>query len=137
MKVVIDAGFDLNCIDSDGNTLLHIIIFALRDEFFRRQRHFGGGGSSTCAKTTEKIVLLLLEEGAYVNARYKKRQTVLDLFEQPLFHDCHSGTQIVKTLSEYNQFPKLKHLAAIKLSQSNFPYQDLLPVALAQFVDLH
>ena len=136
-KMFIDSGIDVNCADSSGNTLLHMVIISLPYDlkwFSPNSPYYSG--DALCAATTESIADLLLQSGIYLYARNKQRQTALDLIADPELQESVANP-LIALMDKYKEFPSLQHLVAITLRESNIPYQERLPELLVKFVNLH
>jgi len=127
--------FDLNESDSNGNTLLHIVIACWSGEYQNLiQHHAKNTLVPLCATAIENMVKLLLENGIYIHARNNHRKTAIDILDPKSKEDG----AVMELIKRYDKFPTLKHMTAIKLSGDNIPYNHYqLPEHLVKFIKLH
>ena len=118
MQMFIDTGFDVNSVDSNNNTLLHVAASADPD----------------C-----ELIWLLLKHGADSHCRNNSRKTALDIVKTPFLY---GRTDMVAHLLHEEMHMKIQRLAciaAIKVRDANIPYGDIegLPESLIKFLDRH
>jgi hypothetical protein len=81
MKMVVDEITNLDVQDSEGNTLLHVVVHAIPYN----------------PQTTQEIVELLIQNGIHIHARNNQRMTALDILKD-LDPDDYQRMQDVEDL---------------------------------------
>lgn len=110
VRVLLECGADVNAVDADGNTPLHVCGQQLVD------------GSRP---ELETMVQCLLDNGAHADAANKKRQL--------------ASTEIGHLWPKWNMLEHvtLKCLAARAVKEFGIPYEDEIPQSLVPYLQMH
>ena len=133
VDILLRLGHDANVIDSEGNTLLHVVVnlFTAQKNLFARE---------SLPDAILKITGLLLEAGVDIHAKNKSKLTALEVilncghYKKALDSDMQNCISLIK---QYENFPTLKNIVVQKLHKSQIPYHKYLPEVLTEYVDQH
>ena len=110
-NTLVICGANVNAQDKDKTTQLHII--------------------SECADTDydslREITMCLIQNGAHIDACNKDGKTAIDV----------AATDIAQVIIKSHMKLNLKCLAARAVRRHKVEYQDIIPVSLQEFVELH
>ncbi|XP_063333592.1 protein fem-1 homolog B [Pelmatolapia mariae] len=112
-KLLIDCGAQVNAIDNEGNTPLHVIV-----QYNRPISDF---------LTLHAIIINLVEAGAHTDMTNKQNKTPLD----------KSTTGVSEILLKTQMKMSLKCLAARAVRQHQITYRNQIPKTLEEFVEFH
>ncbi|XP_051545943.1 protein fem-1 homolog B [Myxocyprinus asiaticus] len=112
-KLLIDCGAEVNAVDHDGNSPLHLIV-----QYNRPISDF---------LTLHAIIISLVEAGAHTDMTNKQKKTPLD----------KSTTGVSEILLKTQMKMSLKCLAARAVQQHKILYRDQIPKSLEEFVEFH
>ncbi|NXV08169.1 FEM1B protein, partial [Cettia cetti] len=112
-KLLLDCGADVNAVDNEGNSPLHIIV-----QYHRPISDF---------LTLHSIIISLVEAGAHTDMTNKQKKTPLD----------KSTTGVSEILLKTQMKLSLKCLAARAVRIYNISYQNQIPRTLEEFVQFH
>ena len=116
-KTFIDCGADINALDNNKNTPLHILA----------KSHSGTG--MIAYRYLQESLTLLLENGAHIDSVNATGKTAMDI----------ATTKDARTvIRKYMEIPvQLRCLAAKTIKGHGVQYQGILPSSLQNFVELH
>ncbi|XP_071316973.1 protein fem-1 homolog B [Trachinotus anak] len=112
-KLLLDCGAQVNAIDHEGNTPLHVIV-----QYNRPISDF---------LTLHAIIINLVEAGAHTDMTNKQKKTPLD----------KSTTGVSEILLKTQMKMSLKCLAARAVRQHQITYRNQIPKTLEEFVEFH
>ncbi|XP_034031570.1 protein fem-1 homolog B [Thalassophryne amazonica] len=112
-KLLLDCGAQVNAIDHEGNTPLHVIV-----QYNRPISDF---------LTLHAIIINLVEAGAHTDMTNKQKKTPLD----------KSTTGVSEILLKTQMKMSLKCLAARAVLQHQITYRNQIPKTLEEFVEFH
>ncbi|XP_030588132.1 protein fem-1 homolog B isoform X2 [Archocentrus centrarchus] len=112
-KLLIDCGAQVNAVDNEGNTPLHVIV-----QYNRPISDF---------LTLHAIIINLVEAGAHTDMTNKQKKTPLD----------KSTTGVSEILLKTQMKMSLKCLAARAVRQHQITYRNQIPKTLEEFVEFH
>ncbi|KAG8145246.1 putative Protein fem-1-like protein [Naja naja] len=112
-KLLLDCGADVNAVDHEGNTPLHVIV-----QYNRPISDF---------LTLHSIIISLVEAGAHTDMTNKQKKTPLD----------KSTTGVSEILLKTQMKLSLKCLAARAVRVHHISYHNQIPKALEEFVEFH
>ncbi|XP_051978498.1 protein fem-1 homolog B-like [Xyrauchen texanus] len=112
-KLLIDCGAQVNAVDHDGNSPLHLIV-----QYNRPISDF---------LTLHAIIISLVEAGAHTDMTNKQKKTPLD----------KSTTGVSEILLKTQMKMSLKCLAARAVQQHQILYRNQIPKNLEEFVEFH
>ncbi|KAE8295906.1 Protein fem-1-like protein B [Larimichthys crocea] len=112
-KLLLDCGAQVNAVDHDGNTPLHVIV-----QYNRPISDF---------LTLHAIIINLVEAGAHTDMTNKQKKTPLD----------KSTTGVSEILLKTQMKMSLKCLAARAVRQHQITYRNQIPKTLEEFVEFH
>ncbi|XP_016405906.1 protein fem-1 homolog B [Sinocyclocheilus rhinocerous] len=112
-KLLIDCGAQVNAVDHEGNSPLHLIV-----QYNRPISDF---------LTLHAIIISLVEAGAHTDMTNKQKKTPLD----------KSTTGVSEILLKTQMKMSLKCLAARAVQQHQILYRDQIPKSLEEFVEFH
>ncbi|XP_051547747.1 protein fem-1 homolog B-like [Myxocyprinus asiaticus] len=112
-KLLIDCGAQVNAVDHDGNSPLHLIV-----QYNRPISDF---------LTLHAIIISLVEAGAHTDMTNKQKKTPLD----------KSTTGVSEILLKTQMKMSLKCLAARAVQQHQILYRNQIPKSLEEFVEFH
>ncbi|XP_065133398.1 protein fem-1 homolog B [Paramisgurnus dabryanus] len=112
-KLLIDCGAQVNAVDREGNSPLHLIV-----QYNRPISDF---------LTLHSIIISLVEAGAHTDMTNKQKKTPLD----------KSTTGVSEILLKTQMKMSLKCLAARAVQQHQILYRDQIPKSLEEFVEYH
>ncbi|XP_052400272.1 protein fem-1 homolog B-like [Carassius gibelio] len=112
-KLLIDCGAQVNAVDYEGNSPLHLIV-----QYNRPISDF---------LTLHSIMISLVEAGAHTDMTNKQKKTPLD----------KSTTGVSEILLKTQMKMSLKCLAARAVRQHRILYQNQIPKSLEEFVEYH
>lgn len=115
IELLIQCGCDVNAVDNDGNTVLHVCGEGL-NQLLTQQKY---------KDTMGQIVHVLLEHGAHIDLVNKKGINVGVMLQNRV-----PNVRIIDHIT-------LKCLAARVVKRSNIPYIGEVPVTLVPFIKLH
>ncbi|XP_041652615.1 protein fem-1 homolog B [Cheilinus undulatus] len=112
-KLLLDCGAQVNAVDHEGNTPLHVIV-----QYNRPISDF---------LTLHAIIINLVEAGAHTDMTNKQKKTPLD----------KSTTGVSEILLKTQMKMSLKCLAARAVRQHQITYRNQIPKTLEEFVEFH
>uniref|UniRef100_A0A1A8F6Z2 Protein fem-1 homolog B n=1 Tax=Nothobranchius korthausae TaxID=1143690 RepID=A0A1A8F6Z2_9TELE len=112
-KLLLDCGAQVNAVDHEGNTPLHVIV-----QYNRPISDF---------LTLHAIIINLVEAGAHTDMTNKQKKTPLD----------KSTTGVSEILLKTQMKMSLKCLAARAVRQHQITYHNQIPKSLEEFVKFH
>lgn len=112
-KLLLDCGAQVNAVDHEGNTPLHVIV-----QYNRPISDF---------LTLHAIIINLVEAGAHTDRTNKQNKTPLD----------KSTTGVSEILLKTQMKMSLKCLAARAVRQHQITYRNQIPKTLEEFVEFH
>ncbi|XP_078539188.1 protein fem-1 homolog B [Lissotriton helveticus] len=112
-KLLLDCGADVNAVDNEGNSPLHLIV-----QYNRPISDF---------LTLHAIIISLVEAGAHTDMTNKQKKTPLD----------KSTTGVSEILLKTQMKLSLKCLAARAVRVYDLTYQNQIPRVLEEFVEFH
>ncbi|KAM4734627.1 protein fem-1 homolog B [Anableps anableps] len=112
-KLLLDCGAQVNAVDHEGNTPLHVIV-----QYNRPISDF---------LTLHAIIINLVEAGAHTDMTNKQKKTPLD----------KSTTGVSEILLKTQMKMSLKCLAARAVRQHHITYRNQIPKTLEEFVEFH
>ncbi|KAF6716327.1 fem-1-like protein B [Oryzias melastigma] len=112
-KLLLDCGAQVNAVDNEGNTPLHVIV-----QYNRPISDF---------LTLHAIIISLVEAGAHTDMTNKQKKTPLD----------KSTTGVSEILLKTQMKMSLKCLAARAVRQHQITYRNQIPKTLEEFVEFH
>ncbi|KAM9753716.1 protein fem-1 homolog B [Menidia menidia] len=112
-KLLLDCGAQVNAVDHEGNTPLHVIV-----QYNRPISDF---------LTLHAIIISLVEAGAHTDRTNKQQKTPLD----------KSTTGVSEILLKTQMKMSLKCLAARAVRRHQITYRDQIPKTLEEFVEFH
>ncbi|KAK5616409.1 Protein fem-1 B [Crenichthys baileyi] len=112
-KLMLDCGAQVNAVDHEGNTPLHVIV-----QYNRPISDF---------LTLHAIIINLVESGAHTDMTNKQKKTPLD----------KSTTGVSEILLKTQMKMSLKCLAARAVRQHRITYRNQIPKTLEEFVEFH
>uniref|UniRef100_A0A8C6S3X0 Protein fem-1 homolog B n=1 Tax=Neogobius melanostomus TaxID=47308 RepID=A0A8C6S3X0_9GOBI len=112
-KLLLDCGAQVNAVDHEGNTPLHVIV-----QYNRPISDF---------LTLHAIIISLVEAGAHTDMANKQKKTPLD----------KSTTGVSEILLKTQMKMSLKCLAARAVRQHHITYRNQIPKTLEEFVEFH
>ncbi|XP_068595783.1 protein fem-1 homolog B [Brachionichthys hirsutus] len=112
-KLLLDCGAQVNAVDHEGNTPLHVIV-----QYNRPISDF---------LTLHAIIINLVEAGAHTDMTNKQKKTPLD----------KSTTGVSEILLKTQMKMSLKCLAARAVRQHQILYRNQIPKTLEEFVEFH
>ncbi|XP_026057869.1 protein fem-1 homolog B [Carassius auratus] len=112
-KLLIECGAQVNAVDHEGNSPLHLIV-----QYNRPISDF---------LTLHAIIISLVEAGAHTDMTNKQKKTPLD----------KSTTGVSEILLKTQMKMSLKCLAARAVQQHQILYRDQIPKSLEEFVEFH
>lgn len=112
-KLLLDCGAQVNAVDHEGNTPLHVIV-----QYNRPISDF---------LTLHAIIISLVEAGAHTDMTNKQKKTPLD----------KSTTGVSEILLKTQMKMSLKCLAARAVRQHQITYRNQIPKTLEEFVEFH
>lgn len=112
-KLLLDCGAQVNAVDHEGNTPLHVIV-----QYNRPISDF---------LTLHAIIISLVEAGAHTDMTNKQKKTPLD----------KSTTGVSEILLKTQMKMSLKCLAARAVRQHRITYRNQIPKTLEEFVEFH
>ncbi|KAJ7311135.1 hypothetical protein JRQ81_006738 [Phrynocephalus forsythii] len=112
-KLLLDCGADVNVVDHEGNTPLHVIV-----QYNRPISDF---------LTLHSIIISLVEAGAHTDMTNKQKKTPLD----------KSTTGVSEILLKTQMKLSLKCLAARAVQVYHINYHNQIPKTLEEFVEFH
>ncbi|CAL8260164.1 unnamed protein product [Merluccius merluccius] len=112
-KLLLDCGADVNAVDGEGNSPLHVIV-----QYHRPISDF---------LTLHAIIIGLVEAGAHTDMANKQRKTPLE----------RSTTGVAEILLKTQMRMSLKCLAARAVRRHRVRYRLQIPRSLEEFVELH
>lgn len=112
-KLLLDCGAQVNAVDHEGNTPLHVIV-----QYNRPISDF---------LTLHAIIISLVEAGAHTDRTNKQKKTPLD----------KSTTGVSEILLKTQMKMSLKCLAARAVRQHHITYRNQIPKTLEEFVEFH
>lgn len=107
-ELLLDSGIDLNAVDSDRNTALHVLL--------------------TKGHAERDVLCCFLNSGAHLDARNSSGKTVLDLAR------CEKVQRVIHAA---DHVPGLQCLAARKIMEQKMQYEGIVPKRLESFIQLH
>jgi len=111
-RLLIDCGADVNALDIDGNTPLHILV------------------RNTSSSNVIKIIDIFYNAGAHLDYVNKKGQTPLESVSSYRF-------KIIERLKKKMNVSRLKCLCARVIRQQQFSIETILSTSLVNFVHKH
>lgn len=115
IELLIDCGCDVNSMDNDRNTVLHVCAEGL-NQLLTEEKY---------RETLGKIVVLLLERGAHIDCVNNRGINVAKMLHNRIPAVC-----VVDYIS-------LKCLAARVIKKYGIKYEGEIPVSLVPFINLH
>lgn len=112
-KLLLDCGAQVNAVDHEGNSPLHVIV-----QYNRPISDF---------LTLHAIIISLVEAGAHTDMTNKQKKTPLD----------KSTTGVSEILLKTQMKMSLKCLAARAVRQHQITYRNQIPKSLEEFVEFH
>lgn len=112
-KLLLDCGAQVNAVDHEGNTPLHVIV-----QYNRPISDF---------LTLHAIIINLVEAGAHTDMTNKQKKTPLD----------KSTTGVSEILLKTQIKMSLKCMAARAVQQHKITYRNQIPKTLEEFVEFH
>ncbi|KAK9516110.1 hypothetical protein VZT92_024066 [Zoarces viviparus] len=112
-KLLLDCGAQVNAVDHEGNTPLHVIV-----QYNRPISDF---------LTLHAIIINLVEAGAHTDMTNKQKKTPLD----------KSTTGVSEILLKTQMKMSLKCLAARAVRRHQITYRNQIPKTLEEFVEFH
>ena len=140
MKMLVQSQCDISATDSQGNTILHNVVYDMLQEidFFNEITRYH---NTIVMDAAVEVVEIFLENGSYPHAKNKKGKHLLDGFiDYKPKSSLNAKTILVRCkdlMTKYDCTLTLKYMAAKTIVHSKIPYRNLLPQALVKFVDLH
>lgn len=113
VRLLLKCGADVNALDVNGNTALHVIV-----QFSHPISHF---------MTLHNIIVSLVDAGVHVDCANKQRQTARDV----------STTGVAEVILWTKFSLSLKCIAARAVRKHNIAFHNVVPVSLEEFIAMH
>lgn len=113
VRLFLKCGADVNALDIDGNSALHIIV-----QFSHPVSHF---------MTLHNIIVSLVDAGIHIDGVNKQRQTALDI----------STTGVAEVILRTKFSSSLKCIAARAVQKHNVAFRGIVPASLEDFIAMH
>ena len=113
VRLLLKCGADVNALDIDGNSALHIIV-----QFSHPISHF---------MTLHNIIVSLVDAGVHIDCANKQHQTAQDV----------STTGVAEVILRTKFSLSLKCIAARAVRKHDIAFHNIVPVSLEEFIAMH
>jgi len=113
VRLLLKCGVEVNALDSDGNSALHIIV-----QFSHPISHF---------MTLHNIIVSLVDAGIHIDCANKQHQTAQDV----------STTGVAEVILRTKFSLSLKCIAARVVRKHNIAFRSIVPASLEEFIAMH
>jgi len=113
VRLLLKCGVDVNALDADGNSALHIIV-----QFSHPISHF---------MTLHNIIVSLVDAGVHIDCANKQHQTAQDV----------STTGVAEVILRTKFSLSLKCIAARVVRKHNIAFCSIVPTSLEEFIAMH